>query len=82
MPFDSKTIRLATKSIPPPYFKIQLKAYCLLGISLLRSLTSIQKQHQISECLQGYMVDSSPNIILLDSTRVGFPRQFSAIGHW
>jgi hypothetical protein len=24
MPFQSKTIRLATKSTPPPYFKVQL----------------------------------------------------------
>jgi hypothetical protein len=27
----------------PPYFKIQLKAYCLLNTSLLRPLTSIQQ---------------------------------------
>jgi hypothetical protein len=42
MPFDSKRIRLATKSTPP-YFKIQLKAYYLPNTSLLRPLTSIQQ---------------------------------------
>jgi hypothetical protein len=42
MPFDSKRIRLAIKSTPP-YFKIQLKAYCLSNTSLLRPLTSIQQ---------------------------------------
>jgi hypothetical protein len=43
VPFDSKRIRLASKSTPPPYFKIQLRAYYFLITSLLRPLTSIQQ---------------------------------------
>jgi hypothetical protein len=48
---------------------------------LLGWLTSIQRQHRPSEYLSGYMVDSSSNIVLLISARVGFLRQFSANGH-
>jgi hypothetical protein len=59
MPFKSQTMRLATKSTP--YFKIHLKAYCLPGTSLLRSVTSTQKQHR-AEYLRGYMVDSSHSV--------------------
>jgi hypothetical protein len=70
MPFESKTIRLATKSTP--LFKIQPLAHYLQDASLLRSLTSIQRQHQPSEYLRGYMVDSSSNVILLALARVGF----------
>jgi hypothetical protein len=80
MPFDSKTIRMATKSTPP-YFKIQLKACCPLNTPLLRSLTYIKKQHRPSEYLQGYLVGSSSSIVLLDSAKVVFPRCFSACGH-
>jgi hypothetical protein len=80
MPFDSKRIRLATKSTPP-YFKIQPMAHCLQDVSLLGLLTSIQRQHRPSEYLQGYMVDLSSNIVLLISARVGFLRQFSASGY-
>jgi hypothetical protein len=80
IPFESKKISLVTKSTPLPYFRIQLKAYCLPGISLLRSVTSIQKQHQHPEYLWGHMVDLS-SIVLLDSAKVGFPKQFSANGH-
>jgi hypothetical protein len=80
MPFESKTIRLAIKSTPL-IFKIQPKAYCLSDTSLLRLLSSIQKQHRHPECLRGYIVNSSLNVVLLDSARVGFPRQFSANGH-
>jgi hypothetical protein len=56
MPFDFKSIRLVTKSTPPPYSKIQPMSYCHPDTSLLRSLTYIQKQHQTSEYLQGYLV--------------------------
>jgi hypothetical protein len=80
MLYESKIIRLATKSTPPPYFKIQPLVYCLAGKSPLRTLTSIQRQHQPFEYLRGYMVDSSSNVILLISARVGFLRQFSANG--
>jgi hypothetical protein len=71
VPFESKTIRLPTKSTP--YFKVQLKTYFLPDTSLLRSITSIQKQHQPFECLWGFMANLSSNLILLDSARVGFP---------
>jgi hypothetical protein len=60
------------------FFNIQLKAHCLLGISLVRSLTSIKKQHEPPGYLWGYMVDSSSNVVLLNSARAGFPRQFNA----
>jgi hypothetical protein len=80
MPFESKIIRLATKSTPP-YFKIQPLAYCLAGKSPLRSLTSIERQHQPSEYLWDYMVNSSSSVILFISARVGFLMQFSANGH-
>jgi hypothetical protein len=74
--------KFGDKVYPPlPYFHIQLKAYCLPGISLLRSVTSIQKQHQHPEYLRGHMVDLS-SIVLLDSAKVGFPKQFGANGHW
>jgi hypothetical protein len=73
MPFESKTIRLATKSTHP-YFKIHPMAYCLADTSLLRSLTSIQRQHWPSEYLWGYVVDSSFNVVLLDLVGVEFPR--------
>jgi hypothetical protein len=53
-------------------------AYCLVGASPLRLLTSIQRQHRPYEYLQDYMVDSSSNVMLLILTRVGFLRQFSA----
>jgi hypothetical protein len=80
MPFEFKTIRLATKSTPP-YFKVQLMSQCLPDTSFLRSLTSIQNNIGSLEYLRGYMVNLSSNVVLLLSAMVGFPRRFSVSGH-
>jgi hypothetical protein len=79
-PFDSKRIRLATKSTPL-ILRFTLWHIIFRMRLLLGSLTSIQIQHRPSKYLQGYMVDSSSNVVLLILARVGFLRQFSANGH-
>jgi hypothetical protein len=70
------------KVYPPLILRFNLWHIVLRMCLLLWPLTSVQRQHRLSEYLRGYMVDSSSNVVLLISARVGFLRQFNANGHW
>jgi hypothetical protein len=71
---------MAGDKVYHPYFKIQLKAYCVLSTSLLRTLTSIQ-QLWGHEYLWDYLVKPSSIIILLLLARVGLLWRFNTNEH-